>query len=224
MEFIPSKTGWTNESITVTINNKVTGYTLQYSKDGSNWSKYTTPITMDQNGTIKVRLLDEKSGRTGGSVSKGITNIDKLPPNTFTPTATSTTNSITLTGSTTDQTATATNGSSGVVKYYFSKDDGATWEPTEGQAGTSYTFEGLTQNQNFTLKMKEVDEAGNGMESNSLSKSTSEVPDLVENDTTFQYSETDWTNQDVTVTINQTVGNQYSIQYSKGEPTDESTW
>lgn len=224
VEFIPSKTGWTNESITVTINNKVTGYTLQYSKDGSNWSKYTTPVTMDQNGTIKVRLLDEKSGRTGGSVSKGITNIDKLPPNTFTPTATSTTNSITLTGSTTDQTATATNGSSGVVKYYFSKDDGATWEPTEGQAGTSYTFEGLTQNQNFTLKMKAVDEAGNGMESNSLSKSTSEVPDLVESDTTFQYSETDWTNQDVIVTINQTVGNQYSIQYSKGDPTDESTW
>lgn len=224
VEFIPSKTGWTNESITVTINNKVTGYTLQYSKDGTNWIKYVAPVVMDQNGTIKVRLLDEKSGRTGGSVSKGITNIDKLPPNTFTPTATSTTNSITLTGSTTDQTATATNGSSGVVKYYFSKDDGATWEPTEGQAGTSYTFEGLTQNQNFTLKMKAVDEAGNGMESNSLSKSTSEVPELIKSDTTFQYSETDWTNQDVIVTINQTVGNQYSIQYSKGDPTDETTW
>lgn len=224
VEFIPSKTGWTNESITVTINNKVTGYTLQYSKDGSNWSKYTTPITMDQNGTIKVRLLDEKSGRTGGSVSKGITNIDKLPPNTFTPTAISTTNSITLTGSTTDQTATATNGSSGVVKYYFSKDDGATWEPTEGQAGTSYTFEGLTQNQNFILKMKAVDEAGNEQKSSSIVQSTSGIPNLTESNVVFDYNKTKWTNQDISIAIRETTGSGYKLQYSIEDPNSEDTW
>lgn len=224
VEFTLSKTGWTNENITVTINKKVTGYILEYSTDGTKWNEYATPVTIEQNGKIEVRLKDKNSGKTGGSTSKEITNIDKLPPNTFTPTATSTSNSITLTGSTTDQSKTETNGSSGIVKYYFSKDNGATWEPTDGQAGTSYTFERLTQNQSFTLKMKAVDEAGNEQGSNSVTQSTIEVPELIKSDTTFQYSETDWTNQDVTVTINQTVGSQYSIQYSLGNSTDESTW
>ena len=70
---------------------------------------------------------------------------------------------VTLKGSTTDS-------ASGIDKYYFSKDDGKTWEPENGQTGTSYPLKGLTGGENYIFKMKAVDQAGNERLSNSLSK------------------------------------------------------
>lgn len=70
---------------------------------------------------------------------------------------------VTLKGSTTDS-------ASGIDKYYFSKDDGKTWEPENGQTGTSYPLKGLTGGVTYIFKMKAVDEAGNERLSNSLTK------------------------------------------------------
>ena len=100
----------------------------------------------------------------GEEASKTIGNIDRLEPKMFTPSATNTTNSITLTGSTEDAEKTETDGCSGIDIYYFSIDGGVTWEPDNGQVGTSYTFSGLVQGKEYELKMKAVDKAGNETE------------------------------------------------------------
>ena len=163
--------GWTNGNVTVSITNKESGYNLEYSTDGSKWTPYTTGIVMSTNGAIYARLKDS-TGQIGAVATGNVTKIDKLAPNNFTPTATSGTNTITLTGSTSDAAATSTNGSSGVAKYYFSKDNGATWLPSNGQTSNSYTFTGLTNNTNYTLKMKVVDNAGNPVTTGSITQKT----------------------------------------------------
>jgi competence protein ComGC len=213
-----SETEWTNQPITVEIECSVTGYILQYSTNSSNWNNYTQSISVNENGYIYARLSNS-SGKTGGSVRKEITNIDKLKPEQFTPTATSTTNSITLTGSATDAAKTATDGSSGIEKYYFSKDNGVTWEPTNGQTGTSYTFNGLMQNQTYNLKMKAVDKAGNEIITDSISKNTGTVTDLTSANVTFSYNPTTPTKGSVAVSIATTVTG-YTLQYS----TNGTTW
>lgn len=157
----------TNQDVEVTIKNKKTEYILQYSLNKTDWVDYSQSIIMKQNGVIYVRLAKD-SESSGNHITINITNIDKLPPNDFTPTATSTTNSITLTGSTTDAEKTSTNGSSGIQAYYFSKDNGATW--VGGTESTSYTFTGLSQETTYSLRMKAVDNAGNELITETLSQ------------------------------------------------------
>lgn len=212
-------TDWTNGSVEISIETEITGYTLQYSIDEKKWTDYTTAITMKDNGAIHARLINNLD-EAGGYATGNVENIDRLEPNSFTPTATSTTNSITLTGSTTDKAKTATDGCSGIAKYYFSKDNGSTWEPSAGQTGTSYTFTGLTQNKSYSLKMKAVDKAGNETITSTLSKSTTGVPGLTESNTTFTYNPSTPTNGNVAVTITTTAGSGYTLQYS----TDGTTW
>ena len=186
IEFIAIPSKWTKTEVKVEIKTKIEGYILQYSKDGTSWTNYTTSITMTDNGAIYARLTNNLE-ETGGYATGNVTNIDRLAPNEFTPTATSTTNSITLSGSTTDATKTETDGCSGIDKYYFSKDDGATWEPSEGQEGSSYTFTKLTQNQVFNLKMKVVDKAGNETITSTVTKNTGTVTGLTSSNVTFSY-------------------------------------
>lgn len=211
-------TTWTRGDVTVTITTTA-GYSLQYSTDGNTWTDYTTAITMRNNGEIYARAVDS-TGQAGGYATGNIRNIDKLPPNQFTPRISSTTNSITLTGSTTDASQTNTNGSSGVAKYYFSKNNGSTFEPALGQAGTSYTFSGLAQNTTYSFKMKAVDNAGNEIITNTITGRTGSVPNLSTSNTTFTYSPTTWTKGNVSVTIKTTAGSGYTLQYS----TNGSTW
>lgn len=68
----------TNKSITVEIKTNVTGYTLQYSLDGTNYQEYTSKVTIDKNTTIYARLWDDRNdtGNFGDFVEKQITNID----------------------------------------------------------------------------------------------------------------------------------------------------
>ena len=135
---------------------------------------YTETVTKKDNGAIHARLINNLD-EAGGYATGNVENIDRLAPNSFTPTATSTTNSITLTGSTTDKAKTATDGCSGIDKYYFSKDNGATWLPTGGQTTTSYTFSGLTSGTTYSLKMKAVDNAGNEVITATISKMTTKT-------------------------------------------------
>ena len=206
----------TNQDVEVTIKNKKTEYILQYSLNKTDWVDYSQSIIMKQNGVIYVRLAKD-SESSGNHITINITNIDKLPPNDFTPTATSTTNSITLTGSTTDAEKTSTNGSSGIQAYYFSKDNGATW--VGGTTATSFKFTGLSQGRNYSLKMKAVDNVGNERITSTVSKKTESVAGLTSSNTTFEYSPTTWTRGSVYVTITTTVTG-YTLQYSL----DATSW
>ncbi len=216
----PNLDTWTNKSVEVTIETQNKEYTLQYSTDGTTWQQYTGPIVTENNTAIHAKLVNnlyqEMASATGN-----VGNIDKLAPTNVTiRNSSATTDSITLEGSAIDAIANETSGSSGIEKYYFSKDGGKTWEPTNGQNSNKYTFSGLTQGEEYTIRVKAVDKAGNEGLSLTENITTGEMPGGSDS-ISFDYSPTDWTNGSVNVTIKTTVDtNAYTLQYSK----DENTW
>ena len=193
----------TNKSVTVTIEwpSGSENAIKEICSNGEN--KYTTvsgvktTLTLSNNCVVKARIRNSVAEIKTATLN--VTNIDRLAPNTFTPTAITTSNSITITGSTTDKSATTTDGSSGIVAYYFSKDNGASWQTNEDKTQTSYTYTGLTQGTNYTLKMKAVDKAGNETITESITAATVTIASL--GDIQISPSTTEWTNQDVTVTV-----------------------
>ena len=142
---------------------------LQYKTEKSgksgeveNWTNYTDKITITRNQSIYARVVDSE-GQAGETYATGtITNIDKLPPNSFTPTLTATHNSITVTVSTTDQAKTSDNACSGNIQYRFSKDNGSTW--TSYQTSGSYTYTGLSAGTNYTIKVEAKDKVDNSIQ------------------------------------------------------------
>ncbi len=211
---VATPVGWTRGNVEVSIESDEE-YEMEYKINNGDWRPYTDKLKIADNCTIVARLTECESIQNVSEVTKEISNIDKLAPNDFTPMVSSKTNCITMTGSTTDQDETQTDGNSGIEKYYFSKDNGKTWEPTEGQEETTYVFENLTQGTAYNLKMKAVDKAGNETTADVITKETITVPDLTDGNTTITYSTTEPTNKDVTVTIMTTAGSDYTIQYSK---------
>lgn len=212
-KFIKTPESWTNREVTVTAQTKMTGYTIQTSQDKENWGNIAYQI-VEKNGKVYARLSD---GCNSGKVYEtDITNIDKLAPNTFTPTATSTTKSITVKASTTDAAAANGSGSSGIVGYRFSKDNGSTW--TEYQTSGEYTWDKLPQTTNYTIKVEAKDNAGN-VRQGSVSKGTG----TVETATGGTYSPTTWTNGNVKVTLPTKSG--YTTRYTTDgtKPTKDST-
>ena len=165
--------------------------------NGKSWNEYTGEIEITQNTTVQARLKNETEVIKAATLT--ISNIDTLSPNKFTPSATSTSNSITISGSTEDQEATETSASSGIAEYYFSKDNGVTWVSNAEKTGTSYTFTGLTQGTNYTLKMKAVDKAGNEIITEAITKATTSIAG--EGSITITPSTTAWTNKDITITV-----------------------
>ena len=109
---------WTNGNVTVTAKTTVTGFTLQTSKDGRNWTNTATQ-TFTANGTVYARLWDGTN--YGGAASGSVTNIDKIAPtkptinlNGYTS-GTWTRGNVTITASSTDT-------QSGVSYYQYSHD------------------------------------------------------------------------------------------------------
>ena len=190
---------------------------IEYSTDGSYWTEYKNPITVSDNCEIYARISNS-AGPSVNTATGNVENIDRLDPKMFTPTVSNTTNSITLTGSTEDAEKTETDGCSGINVYYFSI-DGGEWQPENGQLETSYTFSGLTQEKEYTLKMKAVDKAGNEIETEEIKCTTGSVPGLIKDqNVTFTYSPETITNGDVTVTIETNVSG-YTLQYSSNDGT-----
>ena len=211
LTFSYNPTEWTRGNVTVTITSSVKEYTLQYSTDGNNWNDYTGPGIMTQNGVIYARLRDS-TGQIGGYATGNVANIDKVEPNNFTPTVAATTNSITVSGSTTDASKTDTNGCSGIARYEYSINNGA-WQ-------ASNVFNNLSQNTKYTIKMKAIDNAGNERVTSGIEKTTGGVPGLIKDtNLTFSYNPTEWTRGNVTVTITSSV-KEYTLQYS----TDGNNW
>ena len=84
--FSYNPSSWTNGNVIATASTTVTGFTLQTSKDRTNWSSTATQELTNNSEKIYARLWD---GTNGGSYATGnATNIDKLAPNIFTPTLT----------------------------------------------------------------------------------------------------------------------------------------
>ena len=152
----------TNKDVEVTITKNVEeNYTIEYSKyNTNNWEEYVSPVIMEKNGAIYARL--KNNAGVSNYATGNVTNIDKLPPNEPTVQIISVTkNSITVKGEATDQTATEEYANSGIQGYRFSKDNGESWEPSAVQANGSYTFFSLTEDTEYQIKVKVIDNAGN---------------------------------------------------------------
>lgn len=216
-EFTITPSTLTKEDVKVEAKSKLGGYTLQYSLDKIDWKEYSLPITMEQNGEIYFRLWNGNTA--GGYLVKKVNNIDKVAPNNFTPETTSTSNSITITGKTTDAEETETNACSGLKEYYFSKDNGKTWQQNADKLKNTYTYTGLTQNTTYSLKMKVIDQAGNEVITNMVSQKTGTVTGLNSSNVTFSYNPSTATNGNVEVTISTGIS-EYQLQYSK----DTQSW
>ena len=211
--FSKTPNDWTNKDVTVTAATTEKNFALQTKKDNGEWQTTGTQ-TFTENGTIYARLWD---GINAGAETKlNVTNIDKLVPNAFTPKATVTTNSIKVDGTTTDATATSTNGSSGIKEYRFSKDGGKTY--TNAQTSATYTFSGLTQNVEYTIVVEAKDNAGNTT-TGTVKATTGTVPTA----SGATYTPNTWTSGKVTVTLPTKSG--YTTVYTTNgtAPTKDST-
>ncbi len=230
-----NESDWTQGPMIVQMSIKnienMAGYTIQYAtadpKVESNWRDYTTGIQVNENTEICVRLKDKLTGETGREYMKKISNIDTKAPNIFTPTvdnADITTNSILVKGDVTDSAEPGETAGSGIAKYYFGIEEGIgksnswepTWVPTSGQTAStendvSYTFEGLKHTTTYSIRMKAVDKVGHETKSEIITVKTATVP----NGITISYSNSNWTNGDVTVTLTNNAGSAYKLQYSK---------
>ena len=193
----------TNKSVTVTIEwpSGSENAIKEICSNGEN--KYTTvngvktTLTLNSNCIVKARIRNSIAEIKTATLD--VNNIDRLSPNTFTPTATTTSNSITITGSTTDQPATEKYGSSGIAEYYFSKDNGTSWQTNEDKTQTSYTYTGLSQGTEYTIKMKAIDKAGNETITESITATTINIANL--GDIQISATPSTPTNKDVTVTV-----------------------
>ena len=211
--FSKTPNDWTNKDVTVTASTTEKNFALQTKKDNGEWQTTGTQ-TFTENGTIYARLWD---GINAGAETKlNVTTIDKLAPNAFTPKASVTTNSIKVDGTTTDATATSTNGSSGIKEYRFSKDGGKTY--TNAQTSATYTFSGLTQNVEYTIVVEAKDNAGNTT-TGTVKATTGTVPTA----SGATYTPNTWTKGNVTVTLPKKSG--YTTVYTTNgtAPTKDST-
>ncbi len=79
----PEDKQWTNQNVEVSIttSNEISeNYELQYSMDGTSWDKYHSEITMEGNGAVHARLINELY-ETICVATGNVKNIDKEEPN-----------------------------------------------------------------------------------------------------------------------------------------------
>ena len=231
--------GWTNGEVKVAINTTAltTGYTLQYSTDGISWSEYIagTEIPMSRNGTVFAKLVDSE-GNEGESASANIANID-----TKGPTITTLLNAPSTTTSSINLSIGATDTVSGFskIEWYYKRSTASTYTLVTPEADTQMngstagikteviketTLSGLNPDTTYNIYAIVYDVAGNSTrfpESGTQDVSTARPIPEGEGNIDFSYSNENWTNQSVDVTITQTGGiGVYTLQYS----TDGETW
>jgi hypothetical protein len=154
---------YTNGSVKVkiTTNANPNEYTIEYREQNeTTWKKYTGEIEVSVNKSIYARLKNVMGATT---IATGTVNIiDALKPNTPTINVETTTNTLNITASATDQDATTDYVCSGIAGYCFSI-DGEKW--TDYQKSGEYTYnDGITQGTNYTVYVKAKDNAGNECE------------------------------------------------------------
>lgn len=180
VKFTYNPSGWTNKDVTATASTTVSGFTIQTSKDGSNWSSTATQ-TYSSNGKIYARLWDGTN--FGGTATGNFTNIDKTAPTVSTElkTTSSGTNSVALSIGVTD-----TNSGLGKIDWYYGTTNNPTTKagttpvtamntsatgPTTAQTKT-YTVTGLATGTTYYFKAIVYDVAGNQVSSTVISAKT----------------------------------------------------
>lgn len=198
-----STTEWDKDvtfRITDTINEQQYVDKYQYRINNGDWvdCQKDTDISIEQSGNVTVDV--RVAGIYTGDYSDIVTvhaKVDKNGPTTTAPTGTSTTCSITAKSSQTD----ADSGIDESKTMYSIYKDGA-W--SEWQSDD--TFTDLTQDTEYKIKTKTVDNVGNESESEELTIKTAEllVGNLILklNDSNGNnYTEDTWTNQNIYVAI-----------------------
>jgi len=77
---VASPTESTNGNVTVTINYSSDSAIKQYSTNGTDWSNYTTPVTVSTNNTTVYAKASDTVGNQTGQSTTTIVNIDKVVP------------------------------------------------------------------------------------------------------------------------------------------------
>ena len=168
----------------------------------------TTSIQVTENTIVTARYYNGEE--TIGLQTYNIQNVDNIAPADFTPTATSTTNTIEVTASTTDTASIdAAEGIAGIARYEYSM-DGTNWQEEN-------VFTGLAQNTDYTIRVKAIDKAGNE-KIGTVNIKTQAVPGG--ENISFKASTTSWTKENVTVEIQFPNVAGYTKQYSL----DNSKW
>ena len=194
-----SPTGWTNGNVTVTLP-KSDGFTTMYTTDGTTptakasttTKEYSSPFEVSSNCTIMYVYTDGNNINTAGTIS--VQKIDKTAPTNTAPTATYTTNSITVTSRQADNAGT-NEQASGIktVQYQIKKNSDTTW----GDLQSSGTFSNLVQNTKYDVRTQVTDNAGN----TTTSAVTTVVTGTIGAVGTASISPATWTNGNVTVTL-----------------------
>ena len=191
-------TDWTNNDVPVTVSkdyDQISDETLRQLASNNNFHieatlndtskfKQQTEVTATARGDVVYARLTDGQGNHGVTVKEKINNIDKMKPSSVAPTATSTTSTITVTSKQTDI------GGSGIKTVEYSKDGGNNWQETN-------VFTSLAQNVTYTVETRTTDGAGNKTTSKTINVTTGKIPSVQ----TASLSTTEWTNQDVTVTL-----------------------
>lgn len=132
------------------------------------WQVYKAAIPINENATVYTRLKD-KIGNIVSEKTIKVGNIDTISPEPYEYIVTSTANSITVSGQTTDTASLGTNEDiAGIQGYQYQLDNG---EWSQETASTSYTFTNLEQGSTHTVSMRAIDKAGNITEATNNSMS-----------------------------------------------------
>ena len=192
---------WTNQNVWLHKNDgsdTLSGHkSTTYTVSGANLTNQTVDNTISTEGTYTVTVTTYDNVNNSSTNSYNV-KIDKTAPTTTAPTATSTTNGITVTFKQTD----SLSGINASTKQYAIYKNGA-WSAWQ----TSNSFTGLTYNTSYKVKTKVSDNAGNSSESTELSISTKNLtaPTLsfkLENNSGSDYTVGSWVGKNVYVTLN----------------------
>ena len=211
ISFTYNITEWTTQDVTVTASTSLQGYTLQTSKDGKTWEN-TTSQTFSLNGTIYARLWN---GTEYGAIAAGsVTNIDKEAPKV---------DSVQIRNLTTKgydiYVLGANDAGSGINRIQF-----PTWTTANGQDdiqqnwqtnsiakgemqsdGTTWVYHvNITDHNNeqgeYITHIYAWDNLGNSACVYTGTINVPRVAALTSENVKIEYSETNWTKQNVTVT------------------------
>ena len=192
----------TNQDVTITLENN-SDLSLFYSIDqGNNWIEVSNhQIVVSQNTTVLIRY-DDEHGNYGKELSQEISNIDKQEPNLYEPEISVTTNSISVSGTTTDNVT-----ASDRLIYRYQLDNGEWQETGEFTQVVSGTHQ---------LVIAVSDEAGNVL---TIQKEVAllelPVPDI-------SVSSRELINSSVQVTINNSY-DEFELQCKKGDTNEFSS-
>lgn len=184
IEFSYSTSAPTNGSVgvTITLKDDALALTQQYSGQivlrykigqNGNWQDYTGTFNVSENCVIYPALYNGRD-YSQTSVTGEVSNIDKDNPTSV---------SFTIDEVTADSIKVTAKASDGAgIKYFdFSSDGGTTYPsanrqtittPTSGESTKTFTFTGLNDDTEYTIKVKATDAAGNSLESSTQTVTT----------------------------------------------------